>query len=40
MFKYNRLIALKTNRENAFADIDIYLKKRIDLIPNLINTVK
>lgn len=38
--KYNRLIALKTNRENAFADIDVYLKKRIDLIPNLVETVK
>jgi LemA protein len=40
IFKYNRLISLKTNRENAFADIDVYLKKRIDLIPNLVETVK
>ncbi len=37
---YNRLIALRNNRENAFADIDVQLKQRHDLIPQLINTVK
>lgn len=37
---YNRLVALKNNRINAFADIDVQLKLRYDLIPNLVNTVK
>lgn len=38
--KYNWIIALKNNRENAFADIDVQLKLRFDLVPNLVNTVK
>src|SRR5580704_12946360 len=33
---YNRLIALKQTRQNAFADIDVQLKQRCDLIPNLV----
>lgn len=37
---HNRLIALKNNRENAFADIDVQLKQRHDLIPQLIGAVK
>jgi len=37
---YNSLVTLKNNRENAFADIDVQLQQRHDLIPNLINTVK
>ena len=37
---YNRLIALRQNRNNAFADIDVQLKQRFDLIPNLVETVK
>ncbi|PZM86845.1 MAG: LemA family protein [candidate division SR1 bacterium] len=37
---YNRLVTLKNNRENAFADIDVQLKLRFDLIENLVNTVK
>ncbi|MBY0355023.1 MAG: LemA family protein [Rickettsiales bacterium] len=37
---YNRLIALRQNRGNAFADIDVQLKLRTDLIPNLVETVK
>lgn len=37
---YNRIITLKNNRENAFADIDVQLKMRFDLIPNLVETVK
>ena len=37
---YNNLVALRNNRENAFANIDVQLKQRYDLIPNLINTVK
>lgn len=36
----NKLVALKNNRENAFADIDVQLKQRHDLIPQLIGTVK
>jgi len=38
--QYNKLITLRNNRENAFADIDVQLKQRFDLVPNLINTVK
>lgn len=37
---YNRLVALRQNRNNAFADIDVQLKQRFDLIPNLVETVK
>lgn len=36
----NKLVALKNNRENAFADIDVLLKQRYDLIPQLVATVK
>lgn len=37
---YNNLIQLRTLCEEAFSTMDIYLKKRSDLIPNLVNTVK
>lgn len=37
---YNRLVALRQAREQAFADIDVQLKQRYDLIPNLLETVK
>jgi LemA protein len=37
---YNRLVHLRNNRENAFADIDVQLKQRYDLIPQLVETVK
>jgi LemA protein len=37
---YNRLVSLKANRENAFSDIDVQLKLRFDLVPNIVNTVK
>ncbi len=37
---YNRFVALKQTRHNAFADIDVQLQQRYDLIPNLIETVK
>lgn len=37
---YNRLVALRQNRNNAYADIDVQLRQRFDLIPNLIETVK
>lgn len=37
---YNRLVALRQNREQSFADIDVQLKQRFDLIPQLVETVK
>ncbi len=37
---YNKLVSYKNNRENAFADIDVQLKQRHDLIPQLVNAVK
>lgn len=37
---YNRLVALRQNRNNAYADIDVQLTQRFDLIPNLVETVK
>lgn len=37
---YNSLIRLKNNVEEGFSTMDVYLKKRWDLIPNLVNTVK
>ena len=37
---YNKLVQFKNNRENAFADIDVQLKQRHDLIPQLVATVK
>lgn len=37
---YNRLIALRQSRKNAFSDIDVQLKQRFDLIPQLVETVK
>lgn len=40
MFAYNGLIALKNQVINAWKQIDVQLKRRHDLIPNLVNTVK
>jgi LemA protein len=37
---YNRLIRLRNNREQAFADIDVQLRQRHDLIPQLVDSVK
>jgi len=37
---YNRLVALRQVRKNAFSDIDVQLKLRYDLVPNLVETVK
>src|SRR5689334_7589300 len=37
---YNRLVALRQACRNAFADIDVQLRQRTDLIPNLVETVK
>jgi len=40
MTKYNLFVRLRNNRENAFADIDVQLKQRHDLIPQLVASVK
>lgn len=37
---YNRLVQLRNNRENAFANIDVQLKQRYDLVPQLVAAVK
>ncbi len=37
---YNRLVALRQTRENAFSDIDVQLKQRYNLVPQLVETVK
>lgn len=37
---YNRLVALRQAYRNAYADIDVQLKQRQDLVPNLVETVK
>ena len=37
---YNRLVNLRNRRQNAFADIDVQLRQRHDLIPQLVETVK
>lgn len=39
-FIYNRLVKLRVRTQEAWADIDVQLKRRYDLIPNLIETVK
>lgn len=40
IFKYNGFITLRNRAKEAWADIDVQLKRRYDLIPNLLNTVK
>ena len=40
IFAYNRLIVLKNRTKEAWSDIDVQLKRRYDLIPNLVETVK
>ena len=37
---YNQLVSLKNRYQNAFAQIEVQLKRRYDLIPNLIETAK
>lgn len=37
---YNNLVSLRNNRANAFANIDVQLKQRYDLVPQLVATVK
>ena len=40
LITYNSLIMMKNRVEEAFSTMDVYLKKRWDLIPNLVETVK
>ena len=40
IFTYNRLVTLRQAWKRAFADIDVQLKQRQDLVPNLVETVK
>lgn len=40
VFAYNRFVALVNRAKEAWADIDVQLKRRYDLIPNLVETVK
>ena len=37
---YNRLVALRQTRKNAFSDIDVQLKQRYNLVPQLVESVK
>jgi LemA protein len=37
---YNGLVRLRNRAKEAFSDIDVQLKRRFDLVPNLVNTVK
>lgn len=37
---YNSLVKFRNNRENAFSNIDVQLKQRYDLVPQLVSTVK
>ncbi len=40
VFAYNRLVGLRFRAKEALSDIDVQLKRRFDLIPNLVETVK
>jgi len=40
VYAFNRFISLKNRAHEAWADIEVQLKRRYDLIPNLVNTVK
>ncbi len=40
IYTYNQFIRLKNNTDEAWSDIDVQLKRRYDLIPNLVETVK
>jgi len=40
VFTYNRFVTFVNRAKEAWADIDVQLKRRYDLIPNLVNTVK
>jgi LemA protein len=40
VFLYNRLVTLRNRVENAWSQVDVQLRRRYDLIPNLVETVK
>ena len=40
VFAYNKLVRLRNEAEQGYSSIDIQLKRRADLIPNLVETVK
>lgn len=40
IYSFNRLVTLRNRIKNAWAQIDVQLKRRYDLIPNLVETVK
>ena len=40
VFVYNRLVRLRNRTQNAWAQVDVQLRRRYDLIPNLVETVK
>src|SRR5712692_7266279 len=40
VFTYNRLVRLRVRTENAWSQIDVQLRRRYDLIPNLVESVK
>ncbi len=40
VFSFNGLVSLRNRAKEAWADIEVQLKRRYDLIPNLVNTVK
>ena len=40
IFIYNRLVRLRNRTDNAWSQVDVQLKRRYDLIPNLVETVK
>jgi LemA protein len=40
VFLYNRLVALRQKRNNAFSDVDVQLKQRYNLVPQLVESVK
>ena len=40
VFAFNGFVSLRTRTQEAWADIEVQLKRRYDLIPNLVNTVK
>jgi LemA protein len=40
VFSFNRFVTLRNRSEEAWADIEVQLKRRYDLIPNLVNSVK
>lgn len=40
IYAYNSLVTLRTRSDEALSDIDVQSKRRYDLIPNLVNTVK